>query len=200
MAVYFALIGTGYMFVEIALIQRLGILLGHPTYGFTVTLFALLGSSGLGSAAYGSQRASGRSVDGRWFFGVAATLAMVEAVSRLLLVHSLGWGIAPRIAAALAVTAPAGFGMGFGFPAGMDALESWPTAAKGWCWAVNGAFSVIGSVLAMVASFTGGIRLTFWIGALCYAALALVYSRSSSGRRLGVMASGDAASSSSGRI
>ena len=46
---YFAAIGIGFMLVETSQMQRLIIVLGHPTYGLTVVLFALLLSSGLGS-------------------------------------------------------------------------------------------------------------------------------------------------------
>ena len=48
---FFAGIGLGFMFVEIGLIQRLSIFLGHPTYGFTVVLFGLFVSTSIGSMA-----------------------------------------------------------------------------------------------------------------------------------------------------
>jgi hypothetical protein len=41
--------GLGFMLVEISLMQRLILLLGHPTYGLSVVLFALLLGSGAGS-------------------------------------------------------------------------------------------------------------------------------------------------------
>jgi len=47
--VYFAALGLGFMFLEICLIQKLTLFLGYPTYSLTVTLFALLVSSGAGS-------------------------------------------------------------------------------------------------------------------------------------------------------
>ena len=39
---YFMLIGFGFMFVEIGLIQRLSLFLGHPVYGLAVGLFLSL--------------------------------------------------------------------------------------------------------------------------------------------------------------
>src|SRR5262249_53777743 len=47
---YFSAIGFGFMCVEISQMQRLIVFLGHPVYGLTVLLFALLVSSGVGSA------------------------------------------------------------------------------------------------------------------------------------------------------
>ncbi|HEW98670.1 MAG TPA: hypothetical protein ENF37_08550, partial [Beggiatoa sp.] len=48
-ALYFSLIGAGFMFVEIALIQRLSVFLGHPTYALGILLFTLISSTGIGS-------------------------------------------------------------------------------------------------------------------------------------------------------
>jgi len=48
-AVYFVLIGLGFMFVEIGLIQRISIYLGHPVYGMVIGLFGIIVSTGLGS-------------------------------------------------------------------------------------------------------------------------------------------------------
>ena len=50
-AAYFSLIGIGFMFVEIALIQRLSVFLGHPVYALGILLFALILSAGFGSFA-----------------------------------------------------------------------------------------------------------------------------------------------------
>jgi hypothetical protein len=53
LVLYFALLGVGFMLVELAVIQQLTLFLGHPTTALTVGLFAALVSSGLGSLAGG---------------------------------------------------------------------------------------------------------------------------------------------------
>jgi len=50
---YFALIGLGFMLVEVSLIQRLSWYLGRPVLALAVVLFGLLLATGLGSAASG---------------------------------------------------------------------------------------------------------------------------------------------------
>ena len=50
-AAYFLLIGTGFMFVEIAVMQRLFLLLDRPVDAFAITLAAFLVFAGLGSGA-----------------------------------------------------------------------------------------------------------------------------------------------------
>ena len=46
---FFIAIGLGFMLIETSQMQRLILALGHPTYGLSVVLFALLLSSGIGS-------------------------------------------------------------------------------------------------------------------------------------------------------
>src|SRR5204862_2165122 len=46
---YFGALGAGFMLIEVALLQRFVLLLGHPVYSLTVTLFSLLLGTGAGS-------------------------------------------------------------------------------------------------------------------------------------------------------
>ena len=46
---YFATLGAGFIVVEVVLLQKCVLFLGHPAYALTVVLFALLLFSGLGS-------------------------------------------------------------------------------------------------------------------------------------------------------
>ena len=46
---YFLLIGLGFMFIEIGLIQRISVFMGHPIYALSVVLFSIILLDGLGS-------------------------------------------------------------------------------------------------------------------------------------------------------
>jgi hypothetical protein len=46
---YFGLLGLGFMLVEIGLLQRLSLYLGHPVRALSVVLFSLILSAGAGS-------------------------------------------------------------------------------------------------------------------------------------------------------
>src|SRR5205823_5093894 len=48
--IYFGALGAGFMLVEVSVLQRFVLLLGHPVYSLTVTLFSLLLGTGLGAA------------------------------------------------------------------------------------------------------------------------------------------------------
>ncbi|MGD0390836.1 MAG: hypothetical protein ABSC42_17975, partial [Tepidisphaeraceae bacterium] len=116
---YFALIGVAFMIVEIAQMQRLVVLLGHPAYSLTVVLFSLLVSSGIGSFStaginrenlFGSARLR--------LLGLMGTLIVLGLVSPTC-VESFQSGWTPvRIAVALGLLFPAGFFMGMAFPIG----------------------------------------------------------------------------------
>jgi hypothetical protein len=170
--VFFAGIGFGFMLVEISQMQRLIIFLGHPTYGLSVVLFAMLASSGVGSLAAGRLRAA----------GVRAALPL------LLLVVVLGvFGIVTpfvvrafeaattivRIAVAVGLLLPIGFLMGMAFPLGMRAAAGRAATLTPWLWGINGATSVCASVIAIVIALQWGIAAAFWTGVACYVAAAV---------------------------
>ncbi|MGD9001749.1 MAG: hypothetical protein PVF04_03715 [Anaerolineae bacterium] len=160
---YFGLLGLGYLFVEIPLMQRSILFLGHPAYAMAAVLFAILLFSGLGSAA--SHRVSLR-----------VTLIMLPVV---VLAYTLGLPrlfqmtlAAPlwvRLIIAVVVLAPPGFLMGIPLPKGMARLEGRATSLIAWAWGVNGAFSVVTSILAALLALSQGFSAVLALGAACYA-------------------------------
>src|SRR5947199_8035114 len=161
-AVYFAALGSGFMFLEVSLIQRLTLFLGYPTYSLTVTLFALLLTTGFGSLA--SERYAVRR--NRALIRLAAALAVLvlfyERGLTPLLAAGVGWPLAWRVAAALLLLAPLGLCLGAFMPIGLRTVAA--VTAHGeefvaWSWAVNGFFSVVSSVAATILSMTIGFDL-----------------------------------------
>ncbi|MGH7288771.1 MAG: hypothetical protein ACREI8_12205, partial [Myxococcota bacterium] len=176
----FAAIGSGFMFYEIALIQKLVLFLGYPTYSLTVTLMSLLVSTGIGSLA--TARYSGRS--GRKIaalFGAIGLLTLFYQYGMGALTEALlGAPLRVRAVAAAAMLAPLGFTLGAFMPLGLSRLAvstRHREAYVAWGWAVNGFFSVIGSVLTTVLSMSYGFRVVMFLGLASYAlAAALLYS------------------------
>ena len=170
-AVYFAALGLGFMFFEITMIQRLVRFLGYPTYSLTVTLASILVFTGLGALL--SQRFAAR--PGRVapvLFGVLACLTIfyvygLDGVTTSLLSRSLG----VRVVVTLVLLAPLGLCLGMFMPLGLGlvgALSEHPDEYIAWSWAVNGFFSVIGSVLTTILSMTFGFRRVQLFGLLVY--------------------------------
>jgi hypothetical protein len=73
------------------------------------------------------------------------------------------------MAAAIPLVAIPGFFMGWSFPLGMTVFTRDATEAGAWYWAVNGATSVLASVLAAIISIIWGIQCTLIVGAVAYA-------------------------------
>jgi spermidine synthase len=163
-AAFFAGIGVGFMAVEMALLQKFGLFLGHPNYALSVVLAALLLFSGVGSLFSATLV---RALRGPRF--VAYALAGVIFLEYFLALPHLGqWITFPlpaRIAVVFALVAPLGLLMGTFFPTVLEQLkESAPDFAP-WAWGINGIFSVLAPVLAVAFSTTWGM------GALLVAAI-----------------------------
>jgi spermidine synthase len=166
---YFIAIGLGYIAVEITLIQRLVLFLGHPIYAMTVVVFLMLLSSGLGSMMSRRLLTDPRRVAIVFGFILALLAVYYAALSPLL--HSLiGLPQAVKIAIAGVLIIPLGFVMGMPFPSGLRMLgeRSSDDNLIEWAWAMNAASSVLGSVLAMTIAIQFGLGVTLICGALAY--------------------------------
>jgi hypothetical protein len=167
---YFVCIGAGYILIEVALIQKFVLFLGHPTYALTVIIFSMLTSSGIGS--YCSKLLATRS-DTR----LAVILASIAALTAVLAIgvtpllgSGVGWPFWIKVAATVVFIAPVGFLMGIPFPTGLARLETRHKPSVRWAWALNAAASVLGSVGAIVLAIYLGFRETLLIGGLMYCA------------------------------
>ncbi len=165
---YFLFIGAGYILIQVALVQKFVLFLGHPTYALTVIIFSMLVSSGLGS--YFSRRVAGAS-DAR-LNAVLATVAALVAVLSLgvtpLLGAGVGWPLWFKFALSILLIAPAGFLMGMPFPVGLGRLEARNKPAVRWAWSLNAAASVLGSVSAVVLGIYLGLREAMLVGGALY--------------------------------
>lgn len=169
---YFILLGVGYIIIQVGLIQKLILLLGHPTYALTVVVFSMLLSSGLGSFA--SRRILNRD-EGRLRYVPLAVAAAVAILAAVVPPASAALATAPhflRLLSAVLMVAPAGFLMGMPFPGGLAVLEAWQPMAVRWAWSMNAAASVLGSALSICCAIYMGLQNTLLLGALCYVAAA----------------------------
>ncbi len=68
----------------------------------------------------------------------------------------------------VAVIAPAGLLLGFGFPTGMRLISAADPKPTPWFWGINGAAGVLASSLAVLCSMAYGIGTSVLFAALCY--------------------------------
>ena len=179
---YFLAIGAGYILIEVALIQKFVLFLGHPTYALTVVIFSLLVSSGIGS--YASRRVIGSSA-GRWravLGGVAILIGLLAIAVSAWLPAAITLPLAWKAVMSVALILPAGFLMGMPFPVGLARLEQWQSVSLRWAWSLNAAASVLGSVAALVLAIYLGLIETLLIGGVLYLAALVIVARDPAGR------------------
>jgi predicted membrane-bound spermidine synthase len=165
---YFAGIGLGFMLIEISLMQRLIVLLGHPTYGLSVVLVSLLLGGGLGSLLTASVTvAAAPDVARRRLVWLLAAAAVVGVATPWLLARLEPAATSVRALFAGALVFLMGLMMGQAFPLGMR-LAAGLDRLTIWLWAVNGAMSVCASVLAIVIALSWSISAAFWTGVAAY--------------------------------
>jgi len=169
---YFSAIGLAYLAAEVAAIQQLNLLLGHPVYAVAAVLSVFLICSGAGSAWSDRQPATRG-----WIVGaMLAGMLVVYGGLLLGLIHLLQpTQLALRAAAALSVLAPLAFLMGMPFPLGLRSLAGVDTGSLAWAWAANGFSSVVATPLAALIALEAGSRTLFLAAAAAYAGAALLH-------------------------
>ncbi len=170
---YVALVGAGYMLVEIGVLKRLSLFLGHPVTAAAAVLTAFLVGSGAGSLF------SGRAVRTRrrlvLALGTAALLVAAWAVAAPAWFRpDLPLGTPARSALAALALFPLAFVLGIPFPGAMGLLGPGAGRLIPWCWAVSGTAGVLGSLLALLVAMHWGYTLTLGLGAALYAAAGLL--------------------------
>lgn len=166
---FFVCIGAGYILIQVALIQKFVLFLGHPTYALTVIIFSMLLFSGAGS--YFSRRLIGANIVrlSRVLGVIVAAILVVSQVVTPIAESGVALPFPVKVLVSVALIGPLGFVMGMPFPTGLTLLEKVMPASIRWAWAINAASSVMGSAAAMFLAVYLGLKLTLVVGAIFYA-------------------------------
>ena len=165
---YFAALGLGFILIELALFQKLILLLGNPTMTFAILLFTLLLSSGSGSLL--SSRIARNNMKNLVFViaGVAGLGILYVIFLPPIVYSTIAEPFEVKAAISAAVLAPIGFLMGMPFPTGVRLLKAHLPEYVPWMWAINGAFSVLGAVLAIALGIMYGSSYALILGISIY--------------------------------
>jgi len=166
--VYFAGLGLGFILIEITVMQKLTLFLGHPLYSLTVTLFSILIFAGLGSL-----------LSARWFqppdrkvwlvpLGLAVLLCLFIFVSPHLMKYAGGLSLIARISITVILLAPIGLLLGVPFAYGIRLLNIVNPSIIPWAWAVNACSTVVGAILTVVLSMNLGFTAVLIVAILTY--------------------------------
>jgi hypothetical protein len=184
---YFALIGLGFMYVEMGLLSRLNVFLGRPTLALCVLLASMIMFTGIGSMLSGAALFERPRMAVFYPWIPAALIALSGALLPGAMDRFVSYGTGVRVLVSLLLIAPTALGLGLGFPLGLRLCERMEArvlagspnrdhhgAALGpWLWGINGACGVCASGLALGTSMVMGIDVTLMVGVACYVVLPL---------------------------
>ena len=165
----FAMLGVGFIALEIYAIQQTRLFLGHPTFAITLVLVTFLVGGGAGSGL--SQLAASELIDRR-------PQMVTAAIVMLAIIWSWAWfslsarflaeGLAARgIIAALSLL-PLALCMGAPFPQALKLVGITGGNQVALAWSINGLMTLVGSVAAVVLSITIGFSAVLWLGVGAY--------------------------------
>ena len=166
-ATYFGALGLGFAVAEMAVLQRVGLLIGRPAIAFAVVVCGMLAGAGLGSLVLGRRPGAFRPA----LAVGAVALGALAPVSLVATELTGAWVLEGRALLALVACAAVAFPLGAGMPAGLAAL---PREAAPWAWGVNGAAAVLGSALAVALAVDAGVGASLVLAGFAYVVAVLV--------------------------
>ncbi|WP_020676009.1 hypothetical protein [Geopsychrobacter electrodiphilus] len=175
-ASYFSCLGLGFMMIEIGLLRRFILFLGQPIYSLAVILFSLLIFSGIGSRLSAS-----KSGDRTFLRRILLALVLLIPIYCYLLPGVLssmvGLSLLMRCLIAILLLVPLALLLGMPLPLGMALLHHDGSAVP-WSWGINGAASVLGTILAVIVAMNFGFNVTILMGAGFYLVAGFLLPRS----------------------
>lgn len=166
--VYFAGLGLGFIMIEIALLQRFTLFLGQPVYTFAVVLAALLIFTGIGAALSDRFGASARKNLRVIVPLILLTLLVTAFLTPYVFDVALGWSLLARVLVSVLILCPLGILLGMPFPSGLRIIGEEVPSLVPWAWGVNGFFTVIGTVGALILGMAFGFKAVLVVAAGCY--------------------------------
>jgi hypothetical protein len=169
---YFGGLAVGYMLVEIVLIHRFVLYLGHPVYAAAAAICTLLIFSGAGSCLSSRLRLT-EATPRRAAALVALLLLFYTLLLPPLLHHTIALPLGWKLFLTLLALAPPAFAMGFPFPLGLRLLGRQREADVPWAWGINGCLSVLSTAVATIIAVEAGFIAVQLTAAAAYAIAAL---------------------------
>jgi hypothetical protein len=165
---YFATIGLGFVFTEIAIMQSFTLLLGNPIYSFSVVLVSLLISTAIGSL-------SSEYLFNRGYLNVKRVsliafliLCLYFFLNPWLIQHCLPMNFILKLMTSLVLILPIGFFLGMFFPQGLKSLGVNERNLIPWAWGFNGYMTIVGSAISISLSRFIGFSSLWLIAAFLY--------------------------------
>jgi len=164
---YFSGIGIGFMFVEIVLIQRFILYLGHPVYSVAAVISGMLLLSGLGSWFSSKVQLSMAAIQ-KVVLLIVGLLLVYAVVLSPILQATIGYSLPVKIVLALLFIGLPSFFMGMPFPLGLRFLSGRNESGVPWAWGINGCLSVVSASFATILAIEVGFSALMLFAASAY--------------------------------
>jgi hypothetical protein len=153
-SIYFSCVGIGYILIQINLIQKYILYVGHPSYTLCLVLAGMLIFSGLGSLS--SEKINLLKNQYLKSFILVALLPIIYLsvwiVPEILRENFYFNNFSIRSIFTILAIAPLSFILGIPFPNGLKFVNDNYPSLSPFAWAYNGWFSIIGAVLTTIIS------------------------------------------------
>jgi hypothetical protein len=165
---FFSSLGIGFMFLELGIIQKLSLYLGHPMYTLAVVLTGILLFTGIGSYYTGTRNINKSTLLKQGMLGTALLALVWMLAMKFIIPATLGSHLLIRIMVSLVSIFPVAICMGIPFATGLYYLEQTYPRFIPWAWGINGLTSVMGSVLSIIIAMRIGFSVVIIFGCLTY--------------------------------
>ncbi len=172
--IYFGSLGSGFLLIEIMLIQKFILFLAHPIYSVSVVITSLLLFSGIGS--YYSKKFLNNINKKLQFILI---LIIIASAGYSILIpgmfnHLVHLPVIIKYLIAFLIIAPIAFLMGMPFPIGMSLLAQRFSNLIPWAWGINGYLSVVSAIAAPVLAMEFGFRVVIVAASILYLIASLI--------------------------
>ncbi len=174
---YFFALGTGFMFLEIAFMQKFILFLSDPVFSAAVVLSTFLVFAGMGSRY--THRLIEKLGDRKTLTLALAAILFLSLLDLVLLNLFYGKFIALPFVAKVSLTivtlAPLAFAMGMPFPLALSFLANTNAPLIPWAWGINGCASVISAIVATLLAIDFGLTAVILSALLFYTGARFVF-------------------------
>ena len=163
---YFALLGIGYLALEVVFMQKLQIFIGIPVLTIASVLGTMLFFSGLGSVLSETWTTKRQALA---FVGIILLALAYLAIMDGMITHLTFLPTFVRVLLVILLLAPLSFLMGTPFPFGMQKAKQVLDDRFGAAmFGLNGAFSALATPLALAMGMIAGYTKAFLLGTAVY--------------------------------
>jgi hypothetical protein len=176
--IYFAMLGLGYIMIQISLIQKFTLFLGQPVWTMITVISTLLIASGIGSWMTNKITSSSKSQKEKlieqkkkiyYIFIIIFVLSvLIGQFASIFFSLFPAFPLALRIFISIIIIFPLGFFMGMPFPIGISLIRDEENSYVPVAWALNAFFSVIGTVITIILAMTLGFKMVFILSGIFY--------------------------------